>query len=476
MLQGDLVQLAKQRDSLAKGSTERLRVEREIVERSAAFRQQRGRVQMERVAQIPLPQVEEAATGFAATFRKVFSRKFSFGDVLKDSLRGFGVAGAGAIVSSVADLFQRRAERASAVAGTTGAGLDNLRATLATIGGLNRELSLGQREFRDLNTDIAMTKAAIADLTEGGSAAIEFINPFWRQQVDVLNGQLDELQRKQNAIGQRNTLLTREVQYQADLYKLETAEIAKQAQLASEGASEEKKAAAVLASMRDRLAAASANKRPPEEQRAITLEIKRQEAALAAVTREARYRNDVFKDNLWTIKTENALQARGATELERARAGLLAIRAQLATARINNRPAEEERAITLEYERQRGVVDALTKALKARKGEVEQALTQDAAQGRTFRNGQRRPRSETERLAEGALRQRQQARDATLTGQAQLVRDSLGGARSIEGSVASRLGTASRLVPTDRNAADLSSLRTELVNANQLLTSINSAL
>lgn len=135
---------------------------------------------------------------------------------------------------------------------------------------------------------------------------------------------------------------------------------------------------------------------------------------------------------------------------------------QKATARIAAKAARGKEA----QERQ---------AMRQQRLETVQTLAEQAAQGRSFANGMRRPRSETERLAERAARNRERMRGAIVTGASGEVPFQLDAARKTEASVANRLQAATSMVkPPD--VSDLTSLKVELKNSNVILKSIDESL
>ena len=117
----------------------------------------------------------------------------------------------------------------------------------------------------------------------------------------------------------------------------------------------------------------------------------------------------------------------------------------------------------------------LEMAMEQTRRETVRTFSQDAAQGRTFRNGAPRPRSETERLAQQAQRFRDRSRNAILTGARNEVQPMLDAAVKTEGTVASRLSEATSGV---RKAAvmDDAALVKELRNANTILKAIDASL
>ncbi len=128
----------------------------------------------------------------------------------------------------------------------------------------------------------------------------------------------------------------------------------------------------------------------------------------------------------------------------------------------------------LEVAQAQNEANSARRSLERRQVDVNEALTQDAAGGRTFQNGARRPRSEAERLAERAERFRQRARDAVLTGNSDSGR-LLGEAVIEEGNVGSRLA-ANANGKAPKGTEDATSLKPELATANKLLEAIKQAL
>lgn len=420
---------------------------------------------------------EAPATGFAAGFKKIFARKFSFGDALKDSLKAFGVAGVGAVVTSVTDFFSRRADRARGQADVSQSSLEGLRATLATLGGINRQVQLGQQEWTALGRDIAETQKTLDALTSGSFAeGMNLANPFWKQQVDAVSAELDELKKKQDAVGQRNTLISRELAFQNTLYHLELAAIKEQNAMQADGKSQGERALAAAYAIQQKLDAAKAANRPVEEQRAITLELERQKGIAQNLSDEESYRFQQQKQELDAVRDMNALEKAQASALTKARNELGQLRIQRSTAILNNRPKEEINAITIAITRQEGATQALMRQLKEDRTLILKTLASQAAAGRKFSNGAERPLNETERLAQRAVREREASTRAVIEGRPNDARDNMRRAQRDEASVAGRLAKGSSLIDTDKNAGELTAIHSEIVNSNTLLSSIDAAL
>lgn len=137
--------------------------------------------------------------------------------------------------------------------------------------------------------------------------------------------------------------------------------------------------------------------------------------------------------------------------------------------------AEEADAAALEAGTALGNVNAARQAMVQRQRDVSQSLSEQALTGRTFANGSRRPRSETERLAERAAMFRERSRSMILTGAGQGAASALQSARKDEGAVGDRLSRATSAMP-QRDVSDLTKLPTLIENSNQLLTAIKESL
>jgi hypothetical protein len=116
------------------------------------------------------------------------------------------------------------------------------------------------------------------------------------------------------------------------------------------------------------------------------------------------------------------------------------------------------------------------RAMEGRQQEVAQALTAEAARGRTFQNGAPRGRSETERLAQRAENYRQRARAGVLTGASGVAAFYQNAALQTEKTVSGRLESGSAENAAPKGAEDFTGLKLELTNSNKILQSIKEAL
>jgi hypothetical protein len=137
----------------------------------------------------------------------------------------------------------------------------------------------------------------------------------------------------------------------------------------------------------------------------------------------------------------------------------------------------EERSRLLELDKQNLQVLNLMNQAKAKLQSVYQSVSDDAAGGRTFSNGTKRPRSETERLAQRAQMFRARARNLILEGATGGgAGSSIASARRDEMSAANRLADASSSVGPPDGATDLSSLPAKVENTNSILSAIRASL
>jgi hypothetical protein len=370
--------------------------------RGLAQNESRYRAFVRRVSEIkqtkdplpPLPEVERKANGIVAMLR----RKFSGADAIKGLLGGFGLGGVGAIAGQVTNWFSRSADRAQGSQELSAGNFENMKNTMGTIGGMATRAKMARREFDDLGVQIEMTQRTLKELE---SNPLNLIHPLWQAQTDKVQAELNQLLGKQNAVGNEFTLLSRDLKYQ----------------------------------------------------------------------------NDLYENQISSVEILNRARLKGMTDLQIAEKTLLGLEIQLGTARINKRAPEELRAITLEIRRQEGAVASLVRAMENARGALAGTVTgQVIGNRRTFPNGAPRPRSETERLADRAARETQQATDAIVTGQPQLARDRLRAADRSESSVLSRVASASRLVTKDQQGNDPATIKGALTDTNTILKRIEGSL
>lgn len=370
--------------------------------RGLAKNESRWRAFLRRVQEIketkdplpPLPQVEKKADGIVAMLR----RKFGAGDALRGLLGGIGAGGVGAIAGQITNFFSRQADRAQGAEQLTAGNWESMKNTLGTLGGMSTRVRLAEKEFRDLGVQIDITDRLLKDLE---SNPLNLIHPLWQAQVDKVQGELNQLRGKQTAVGNEFTILSRDLKFQ----------------------------------------------------------------------------NDLYEEQISSVDRLNRARMKGMTDLQIAEKTLLGLEIQLGIARANKRPQEEQRAITLEIRRQQGAVSQLARAMtNARDAIAGNATSQVIGNRRTFANGQARPRTETERLAARAARERQQATDAIMTGQPQLARDSLRAADRSESAVLARVSSASRIVAQDQKGSNIETLKGALTDTNAILKRIDQSL
>jgi hypothetical protein len=191
--------------------------------------------------------------------------------------------------------------------------------------------------------------------------------------------------------------------------------------------------------------------------------------------RDYETQNQQLQSELTTTRQITNAQSKGeANELRLAKIRTQAAKAIAWTARMFGTPEQKVQTQTALIAAT-GQENVARQNMRQQRLEIVRGFTQDAAQGRTFRNGAARPLSETERIAQRALRFRERARGAVLTGAQGEVPTALAAARKDEATVGKRLMRATSKVAAP-DVSDLSALKQELVNSNSILKSIDSSL
>lgn len=210
----------------------------------------------------------------------------------------------------------------------------------------------------------------------------------------------------------------------------------------------------------------------------INAEIQRQGDANDLVSRELKRQTESYDNQINSIQTVQVLREKGlATEAKLREVEADRLDNQLRIERKYGTP-ESVRAVEAQRaENQNATIQARIE-MQQRRRDVNQQLATDAAEGRTFANGQRRPRSEAERLAQRAAQYRERARNLVLTNGrsgSTGAGDFIAAAMRDEASVGERFSAASRGVPRDRTS-DASSLKPDVLKAFQILSSIDQSL
>lgn len=330
---------------------------------------------------------------FGAKANGEFSKKFSLGSAIKDSMKGLGMASIGGVVGTITDYFSRQADKAREIESLTAGSAENLRNTLATIGGVQRKLELNQKAYKDLGVDIELTAKTLADLESNPQ---DLFNPMWKAETDKVRATLNDLKAKQDALGNANTLLARDIEYQ----------------------------------------------------------------------------NALYDNQLALLEQIEALDDRGATELEKARAGLDSLESAKRLAVIHQRDEETIRSTTLQMLKQNSVVIEMERAARQSKRDARDTIAGMAARGRTGPNGQRQPMSEVERIAARGEDYQQKAQDAVLTGAKFDAARYTELARADRQTVTDKIRASSSLVKPEGD----SSMLKQLTDANGYLQRIDRSL
>lgn len=209
----------------------------------------------------------------------------------------------------------------------------------------------------------------------------------------------------------------------------------------------------------------------------INAQIQRQHDSNALIARDLRRQTNEYNYQKYLIESTYHYQQNhgSALQISKAKATGLRDRADFMQAHPQDYTDQEVRTARLEFFAAMQDVTLLMKEMQARALDVKQQLTQDAAGGRTFRNGAPRPLTETERLARRAIQRRQGVHDAVLTGQHALAGQMQSQAMRDENTVSSRLSRGSKDI-VQTAAGDWTQLAAKIENSNTLLTAIKESL
>ncbi len=213
----------------------------------------------------------------------------------------------------------------------------------------------------------------------------------------------------------------------------------------------------------------------PDSVTAAELNVKRQQGVVDRAVRSQRLLEQSTKAESESVDRTVAARQRGTlSEIESARIARDRAKTQLALERQFGDVNSQQQAAVRVKEAE-GNVSAARQSGKQRLLDVNQELSGQAAEGRTFANGRQRPLSETERLARRAQQFRERARRGILTGAGGDAGRFIDSALSDEASVAGRLSEASSGV-RPKDVADATSIKPEIVRSNQLLEAIKNSL
>jgi hypothetical protein len=413
-----LQDLAYARARTEKGTTKELEAQLAIEQKMIALRKLQRQAQAERGVGASQTGTESAAAAEAQDAR----------GNMGGMLARFAAGASAAIGAAVTGYFERAATRAESEQATSRSSLDTLRNTFGTMGGIGEQLRQTKKRERDLEIDESLKRNELARLK--GENPIEPLGS--RRYPETAEGRVSRFK----------DLAVQKITQAA-------AFVSPQSIAMIEKASEE-----LQTIKRETVEAFNQSKLLAREATKQTLAYVNQRATIREIT---KLQKEGRADAVTMAKVE----------LDRLRAVQM-IANSLGT-------EEEKRAAALATGTQRGVLATTRREMERRQVDTNTALTQDAAQGRTNAQGQRRPRSETERLADRAEAFRQRARDRALTG--------AGGAGAMmekallaESAVASRLGRATEDVRRPKGTEDATAIKAEIVNSNNLLKGIKDAL
>jgi hypothetical protein len=414
-----LSDLAYARNKTEKGTTAYLQQQLAIEQKLVTLRSLQKQAQKERAAGVQMPGANEGGGGGE------IATQGGKGAGVGGAIRSIALSAATGLVAAMTSFFERRNVRSQQSEDLTGSNLASTRNTIASIGGMKGELKAGRDELKGLIVDIDITEKALKDLTTGTYAeGNNLINPLWKTQVDEIAAKLTKLKERQTELGNNNDLVARKIEHNNAL-------IATQAR----GVGYTKKGT------------------------------KPGDLGEIVVTGEAGSIPETAK-----AKAKGGFNSVRAAIIEGRRLmGVLKAEESFGT-------PESAAEARLAVKKQRGELASATRETQARQQEVAQTLSAEAAGGRTFADGSRRPRSETERLAQRAENYRQRARAGVLTGAAGVASFYQNAALETEQTVAGRLARGSSLNAGPKGAEDLTGIKPELTNANKLLGAIKDAL
>jgi hypothetical protein len=209
--------------------------------------------------------------------------------------------------------------------------------------------------------------------------------------------------------------------------------------------------------------------------KAAELAAKRQQGSVEQAVRSQRMMEQSTKAESDSVDKTAAARQRGTlSELQSARIARDRAKTQ---AELEGKFGDinSQRTAALKLNEANANVAAAHQSARQHLLDVNQDLTGQAAEGRTFANGRARPLSETERLARRAQQFRERARRGILTGAGGDAGRFLDAAMGDEATVAGRLSEASAGV-RPKDVADSSSIKPEIVRSNQLLEAIKNSL
>lgn len=418
----ELADLARRRANAEAGSTKQLGLQLAIEERMVALRKLQRQQQAANL--VGTPSAAESAASGADQGR---SGLLSFGQL---AFRAIGGAIAG-VLGSLGAFQQSRIKLAQAQEESGAAGLGSLRARFAAIGGLQGQLTQGRGTLKDLENKRLIEQQRVEFLKTPAQMAGMAANQMFGDGFEPLIKAEEAVQN-----------LNAEIQKQHDANALIERDLNKQRAIREAMLSREKlpltPGAGVFGGVRN-IGGVGVGKEigsVPETAAAA------RGGQLNDVTR-ARIERDRLR------KVRDAERRFGTPESARA--------AYIALRQSENDLAQSRQAMG---QRQRDVM---------------RDLTGQAAEGRTFRDGRARPRSETERIAQRAQQFRQTARDRVLTGAGDDAPMFMEAAMRDERNVAARLSGETAGV-RKQDVSDASGIKSEVSRSNELLQSIADAL
>lgn len=357
---------------------------------------------------------EAPASGFAAGFKRVFARKFSLGDALKGMAMGLGIGSVQALGETISGPFQRAMEQAKSMATLTGDLFQNTMRVIGAAGGPRRDFELQKKQLKDVSVEIEFQKSLIDDLN---SNPINLFNAEGRQAIRDADQGLNDLLKKQSDIATNLHITTIEENRRTD-------SIQRQMQLEGELADNQLRHRAQLMSFDTRISALKREYVILQKQGALPSTLQETMAQIQALQNQkaiaAQTMREQFEDvkrNTSAAEAQAGIDLRRGGDMAKSQERLNALRADYDVLIKRNAVSSE-----LETNRSSQRLEQINQQLIRRNALQAKAQTMVdigealASGGRTFANGQSRPRSERELIAARGQSFASQAENAVRVG------------------------------------------------------------
>jgi len=489
---GELAGLVKTRNTLEQGSTKHLEIQTAILQRQTRLIALQRQAAKERFAANATPSGGGGGGGGGAETGADLGSLVAGGVFKRMIFMGAGAV-MGGIMNGVSGYFSRQANRSQEQEALAAHQLTSAEQQRIAIGGTGSEAKVLQdRMRRSRETEKSVAKE-IKDMEgEVGFEAKMALNSDYRGIYEDKQKKLNELKMEQADYGREIELVGLKEAREIGIAKAQKRSIEEVTKAQKEGLYTTAKAAeiklreaeAVQKVLEGDTGFGFMGKKYPNRPTGTPEEIRQQRQAVA----ELRAAYEVAQRLQTREIALNKIQAQSLDEVAKAQleGSYNAVKAAnikvaqerrvLAALKATGALPEEIRKQELAQKAAESNAAVARMGMRERGFDVRQGLTQEVAgEQRTFPNGMPRPLSETERLAKQAIKARQQARSAILTGAPGEAAYQQQRALGLESSVANRLSEGSsqmRKIET----TDATALSGKLETANQLLQAISNSL